>query len=537
MNGDIWQLELAENHLYYYFPPGSSILSLPYVAVANAVGVSAAKPDGTYNPEGEIRIETGLAAILMAALAAVFYFTSRLILPLTWSVLIAVAGVLGTQVWSTASRGLWSHTWETFLTAIVVYMLLAFETGKQRINSIALASVLSWMYFVRPSAGVVVFAVSIYVASCCREAFVKYLIAGSLWLAGFVVYSWIHYGKELPSYYRASRLRFDLFPVAFAGNLISPSRGLLVYVPVTLFVVYLLGRYRQVLIARRLVWLSLSIIVLHVVLTSAFANLWGDWWGGASYGPRYMTDVVPWLVLLAGIAVKAWRERQGGIRTLVETACGLLLVAMSVFINARGAVSLETWKWTQPATDKQLRAQLWDWHHPQFLAGLQSHAPPTEFPLLQTEARIDFRTPEADKYLWYGWSGAESNFRWSDGREATFVFALDDVNDLALQVKLGPFLAGASLPQQNLVIKLNKEPVKTVRLSESEIRVYAIALPRNLLSKQNVLTFELAEAASPASLGISNDYRQLGIRVEWLELRPESRMRDVPGDGEALRNR
>src|SRR5215813_8979678 len=27
MNGDIWQLELAGGHIYYYFPPGSSVLS------------------------------------------------------------------------------------------------------------------------------------------------------------------------------------------------------------------------------------------------------------------------------------------------------------------------------------------------------------------------------------------------------------------------------------------------------------------------------------------------------------------------------
>src|SRR5438132_1747144 len=49
-NGEMYQLELVDPHLYYYFPPGSSVLSLPYVALMNAFGVSAAKPDGTYNP-------------------------------------------------------------------------------------------------------------------------------------------------------------------------------------------------------------------------------------------------------------------------------------------------------------------------------------------------------------------------------------------------------------------------------------------------------------------------------------------------------
>src|SRR2546423_2624077 len=41
-NGDIYQLELVNGHIYYFFPPGSSLLSLPYVALMNALGISAA---------------------------------------------------------------------------------------------------------------------------------------------------------------------------------------------------------------------------------------------------------------------------------------------------------------------------------------------------------------------------------------------------------------------------------------------------------------------------------------------------------------
>src|SRR5213080_4733847 len=88
-NGDMYQLELVGPHLYYYFPPGSSVLSLPFVAIMNASGISAANPDGSYNPAGEETIETTLAAILMAALASIFFFTARLALPLSWSALVA----------------------------------------------------------------------------------------------------------------------------------------------------------------------------------------------------------------------------------------------------------------------------------------------------------------------------------------------------------------------------------------------------------------------------------------------------------------
>jgi len=83
-NGEMYQLEVVGPHLYYYLPPGSSVLSLPYVAWMNAFGISAANGDGSYNPAGERRIEAGLASLLMAILACVFYFPARLILPVTW---------------------------------------------------------------------------------------------------------------------------------------------------------------------------------------------------------------------------------------------------------------------------------------------------------------------------------------------------------------------------------------------------------------------------------------------------------------------
>src|SRR6266487_314664 len=33
-DGNIYQLELIGDHIYYHLPPGSSVLSLPYVAIA-----------------------------------------------------------------------------------------------------------------------------------------------------------------------------------------------------------------------------------------------------------------------------------------------------------------------------------------------------------------------------------------------------------------------------------------------------------------------------------------------------------------------
>jgi len=49
------------------------------------------------------------------------------------------------------------------------------------------------------------------------------------------IYSWHNFGLLLPYYFRANRLHFGQYWEAFAGNLISPSRGLLIFVPRALF--------------------------------------------------------------------------------------------------------------------------------------------------------------------------------------------------------------------------------------------------------------------------------------------------------------
>ncbi len=367
--GEFYQLEVVNGHTYYFFPPGSSLLSLPYVALLNAGGISAANPAGAYDDRGEAMMQASLAALLMAGLACVFYYMSRLLLPGRWSVLVALGGALGTQVWSTASRALWSDTWGVFLLGLAMLQLLADATARTRLRPVWLASIMAWLYFVRPTYALPIIAVTIYLWVYRRPRFSAYALTGAAWAALFIAYSFYHFGQPLPHYYSASRLRFGSFPHAFAGNLISPSRGLLVYVPVLLFVVYLLLRFARALPCKRLVMLAACVIAAHLVVIAGF----DPWWGGHSYGPRYTTGLVPLFVLLAILGLQGMLARemlQRGTRGWrVRRACGATLLGLSVLINARGAMSRATWYWNiRPANVDMQPARVWDWHDPQFLA-------------------------------------------------------------------------------------------------------------------------------------------------------------------------
>jgi hypothetical protein len=371
-NGSIYQLELVDNHLYYLFPPGTSVLSVPFIALMNAMGVSAATAAGSYNPDGEVIIQARLAALLMAALATLFYFTSRLLLPPGWSLLVSLGTALGTQIWSTASRALWSDTWGIFLLGFVVLSLVAQELGVYRLRPALLATLLAWTYFVRPTFALAIVAITIYIVMYHRRLFIAYAVVGAAWFTAFAGYSWYHFSQILPNYYFVYE-HFGSTPVwlALFGNLLSPSRGLLVFVPVLFFVGYLLFRYRAALPLQRLVVFSLAIVSVHLIVVSSHS----PWYGGHCYGPRYSTGIVPWFYLLAVAGLEARRRAKDQTskwrfpRRALEASVGTLLLLLSVTINALGATSHATWLWnSRPVNIDQDPERVWDWKHPQFLA-------------------------------------------------------------------------------------------------------------------------------------------------------------------------
>jgi hypothetical protein len=370
--GTAYQLEYIDDHIYYFWPPGTSILSLPFVALMNVAGISAANPDGTYNPRGEITIQAALAALLMALLAAVFYFTSRFLLTPGWSALLALSTAFGTQVWSTASRALWSETWGILLLGIVVLLIVGQEFRRYALRPALLATLLAWTYFIRPTFCVPIIALTIYLLIYQRRLFLWYAAVGAGWFALLVAYSWYHFHQLLPNYFLVyQHFGITTLGTAFLGNLISPSRGLLVCVPVLFLVGYLLMRYWTIVPLKRLAVLSLIVVLVHLIVVSSHT----PWYGGHCFGPRYSTGIVPWLFLLGLLAIKGWRtaheksQTQRFRRRRTEATVGLTLLVLSVTINALGATDRATWFWNvRPVNVDEQPDRVWDWRHPQFLA-------------------------------------------------------------------------------------------------------------------------------------------------------------------------
>lgn len=517
-----YQLEVRGEKLYYFFPNGSSVLSAPFVAVLNQLGLSAVSADGSYNLTGEIKIEKVMAAFLMSVAACVFYLTSRVTLNKSFSAVIALAGAFATPVLSTASRAMWAHTWLLLLLSIVVFMLWRGIREKKAPNPFLLATIVAWMYFVRPTASVSIVAVSGIVFVFFRPIFVAYAFAGLMWFSGFLVYSQYNYDSFLPAYYAASRIGSGTVWSALLGNLVSPGRGLFVYSPFIVSVFFVLILFRDYVSEKSVVFWAIFAIIVHWLVVSSFPH----WWGGHSYGPRFMTDIVPWLILLAIVATQAVVDSDAGgaqVRSFVfnikfQSVVALVLVVIGCFLNVRGAYSHDTALWNvRPDNIDQNSERVWDWRYPQFLAGIVAQKEYKEYPFFVSGERIYLNSPLSDRFLGYGWSGVEPTFRWTDGADATFGFRMAERKLVAVTLRLSPFVT-KDHDRQRLKVSANGELVAEFVLRDQLFSEVRFLIPSSVLRDVNVVELRIPDAISPKEMGVSSDPRNLGVAVEFLEI-------------------
>jgi hypothetical protein len=364
-NGYPWNIALVKGRLVYVFPWGLPLLTLPGVAVANALGYVVA-PNHVYSTENEVRMQGVFTTVLSALLVCLVYETAASLLPISWSLTIALSVAFGTQMWSSVSRSLWAQTWYVLLITVIILLLLR---GWHR--PALLATLLLWSGFVRPMAGPTLLILGGYILFelQSRRARIVYLATGMLWAGVLGAVMLFFVGHLLAPVYNPRLMAITGFERRLAGVLFSPGRGLLVYVPVVLVPLYLTARYWRHLPQRQLALLALAAIGSTIV-TLACCRIW---WGGWSYGPRDLVETVPWLALLTILGVKAFLDdfqiTKRGRAMLVGAA--MMLLTVSVTMNAPGALSLSADAWNARPNIDTHPERIWDWRHPPFLAWLQ----------------------------------------------------------------------------------------------------------------------------------------------------------------------
>ena len=121
--------------------------------------------------------------------------------------------------------------------------------------------------------------------------------------------------------------------LGLAGLLFAPSRGLLIYTPAVLMVPFgigrlfegesLLGPQRRIVLGT---WLAAAFVTIAVYSKRT------TWWGGWSYGPRYLCEIIPILAIFFALASLELHERYG------RKGSGLawVLVVVSIAVQFAG---------------------------------------------------------------------------------------------------------------------------------------------------------------------------------------------------------
>ena len=128
----------------------------------------------------------------------------------------------------------------------------------------------------------------------------------------------------------------------------------------------------------------------------------------------------------------------------------------------------------------------------------------------------------AMEFLKEGWSHGEGEGRWTDGDQARLRLILpeDCRNGLVLTCGMKPFLGS---PGSTLKLRLtfNDREVSLICWAEPTVETQQISLaiwPDSQYHRGVELVFCLTGACSPASLGLSDDSRRLGVWVTFLQL-------------------
>jgi hypothetical protein len=373
--------EWHRGHVYTMFPLGTSLLVAPLVPLLRSVATIVMRADPArvsaleqmqdatrcHAIAGEpiVRLhslaELVVASTIVAITTMVMFGIARAEgLSALGAAVVAIIFAFGTSAWSTASRSLWQHG-----PSMLVLSLALLVQVRGRLLPLG-GALLAFSYVIRPTNSVALACGLLWATVTRSWRAVGFVLGAAVVLGLFFAINRRLYGAVLPPYYKPGRLGSSTFWVALAGNIISPARGLLIFSPILAFgALGIVLKIRE----RRFGWLDVSLvacIVLHWIAIASFPH----WWGGYSYGPRFFTDMLPYLTYFL-IPVVAWIPRVSGARRFVVTGLFAACALFSVFAHAEGALTYKAILWNHvPRSVDDHPERLWDWHDPQVLAGV-----------------------------------------------------------------------------------------------------------------------------------------------------------------------
>ena len=261
-----------------------------------------------------------------------------------WAVLLTFAYALGTSCLSVSSQAIWQHGPGQLFVSWGLYSLL-------KIRDKTSTSLLFWSGFAFAMAiwcrysNAFVFAILLsYLLIQDREGAVRFMGGAVTPIFFIMADNYFHSGHLLKTGYQSQALHFTIHGMpGFLGLLFSPARGLFLFSPIVVFSIWGFAASYGNLLWR--LWRFLGAACLAVLL---FYSMYTAWPGGWCFGPRYLAELSPLLII--GILPVLDRISQSA---LLERLFKLSLL-YSILVQSIGAFF--SWHWEEVS-----RTNVWNW--------------------------------------------------------------------------------------------------------------------------------------------------------------------------------
>jgi hypothetical protein len=360
-----WMIRTRQHRLVSLYPVVTPLLVAPIYAPV----VSWLDTQGWQQPQlgRAAEVMEKIAASLIAALTSMLLYILLRRDGNRWSLPLAVAFAVGTNTWMISSQALWQHGAGELLIALA---LLLVTSRASVMRTALLGAVCVAMVANRPPDAVIAAAIMLFVFWSRRRSAVWLFAGAVLPIAALLAYNYAVVGHIAGGYAlaRTPKNFFQLGWPGVAGLLVSPTRGLLVFSPFLVFVpIGLSERLRNPQTKGLAIMLSLAVVVQIV----SYAQ--GDWRAGVSWGPRWLTNILPiliWLLAPAPLVLKR-----------IGRALLIFTIVFSIGVQTIGAF------WYTAVSDELIFAEdpdsmrgAWDFHNIPFITELRH--PPAEPELL-----------------------------------------------------------------------------------------------------------------------------------------------------------
>jgi len=315
-----------------------------------------------------------LCASLIAAMSgAVLFLALCKIASRNVSLVVALIYALASNTWTISSQALWRHGLTELSFAFLLWALFRVPDSPNAPFWAGLALAVAATN--KPLEAILTVPFMIYFGRRHWKNLLLFLtplvVLGSLELAyNLHFFARLLGGYPAPAFVKEGGAHLSFWAHlagGLPGSLVSPNRGLLVYMPWTAFAFWGAAKLWK---EKSPAWSRPFILALAAILVVQVTG--GDWWGGWCFGPRYLTDLLPFLAWFLVPVLTSLRARP------VLRVAFAATVAIALWVQVVGAFYYPAGNWDSfPVSVDVEPRRVWDWSDTQILRSWRAGpAPP-----------------------------------------------------------------------------------------------------------------------------------------------------------------